>query len=423
MGICVAMAPVVIATNNYADVPGTNKKERAECDKKLFGDTSPLIQSSSRLDERQGQSWIMELHRRLVGASTSAASCSTDPVYDNCPPFTQRGRDREMESRLVYPAVTRPPGLCIPQTVLAPAVVEVPTRVSEERTPGGGPDHSYCGWRGALGILAHDPGINRARGGGGGYWRDDSTPLYHIPSPTPNTEHLSTLSFYDNLSGAETPDHIEEVFEMEPNFQEHFQEDMWASKLIQIAADEGGSRLESGYQNQNQNQNQEIEHQQELDSVSRGFVQDVDQMLQMHQLSQQQRQALWQPSEVQTPWGVPKVPPPLPLADPSARALRSLLTNLQQHIVRQQEVYEARIVSLEERNKELQEEVVRLKTNLSRQRHWYQVVQAKITESERERAAAELCNSALQKDMEQFFDTFGELNNEAKKTENIIRSF
>ncbi|XP_054647384.1 uncharacterized protein LOC129189585 [Dunckerocampus dactyliophorus] len=366
----------------------------------------------------------MELHCLLVETSTSASSCSMDPVYDNCPPFTQRGRDREMESRVVYPAVTRPPGLCIPQTVLAPAVAEVPTRVSEGRAPGSVPDHSYCGWRGGLGVLAHDPGINRIRGGGGGggggYWPDDSTQLYHIPSPTQSTEHQSTLSFYDNLSGAETPDHIE-VFEMEPSFQEHFQEDMWASKLIQVAADEGGPWLESGCDNQNQ----EIKHQQELGSVSCGFVQE-DQMLHIHQSSQQHRQALWQQSkaqhQAQTPWA-PKVPPPLPLADPSASALRSLLTNLQQHIVRQQEVYEARIVSLQERNEELQEEVVRLKTNLSRQRHWYQAVQAKITESERERAAAELCNSALQKDMEQFFDTFGELNNEAKKTENIIRSF
>lgn len=68
-------------------------------------------------------------------------------------------------------------------------------------------------------------------------------------------------------------------------------------------------------------------------------------------------------------------------------------------------------------------EVVRLKTNLSQQRHWYEVVQAKIVESERARAAAELHNATLQREMEQFFDTFGELNNEAKKTECIVKSF
>lgn len=38
-----------------------------------------------------------------------------------------------------------------------------------------------------------------------------------------------------------------------------------------------------------------------------------------------------------------RVPPPLPLADPSASALRSLLTSLQQQIARQREEYEERI--------------------------------------------------------------------------------
>lgn len=80
-------------------------------------------------------------------------------------------------------------------------------------------------------------------------------------------------------------------------------------------------------------------------------------------------------------------------------------------------------LSLEQRNEELQVEVVRLKTNLAQQRHWYQAMQAKIVESERARADAERRNSTLQKDMEQFFDTFGELNNEAKKTEYIVKSF
>lgn len=79
--------------------------------------------------------------------------------------------------------------------------------------------------------------------------------------------------------------------------------------------------------------------------------------------------------------------------------------------------------SLEQRNEELQVEVVRLKTNLMQQRHWYQAVQAKIAESEKARATAELRNATLQREMEQLFDTFGELNNEAKKTECIVKSF
>lgn len=79
--------------------------------------------------------------------------------------------------------------------------------------------------------------------------------------------------------------------------------------------------------------------------------------------------------------------------------------------------------SLEQRNKELQVEVVRLKTNLVQQRRWYHVVQKKIEESEKARATAELRNATLQREMEQLFDTFGELNNEAKKTECIVKSF
>lgn len=79
--------------------------------------------------------------------------------------------------------------------------------------------------------------------------------------------------------------------------------------------------------------------------------------------------------------------------------------------------------SLEHRNEELQAEVIRLKTNLAQQRHWYQIVQAKIVESERARVTAEQHNASLQREMEQFFDTFGELNNEAKKTEYIAKSF
>ncbi|KAG7230253.1 hypothetical protein INR49_024357, partial [Caranx melampygus] len=83
--------------------------------------------------------------------------------------------------------------------------------------------------------------------------------------------------------------------------------------------------------------------------------------------------------------------------------------------MRQREEYEERIISLEQRNEELQVEVVRLKTNLVQQRHWYQAIQAKIVESERARAAAELRNATLQREMEQYFDTFGELNTTARR--------
>ncbi|XP_068442232.1 rho GTPase-activating protein 22-like isoform X2 [Clinocottus analis] len=229
---------------------------------------------------------------------------------------------------------------------------------------------------------------------------------------------------------------------METSFQEHWQGQMyqaWAPAQIQGLTDSEGASEGRSRRIQQQNPDKDKTHEQdpELDSGACGFRQRDHLLLPMSppqqhvtasspQLSQTECKVMWPPAHAQCPeqpsWS-PRVPPPVPLADPSASALRSLLTSLQQQIVRQREEYESRILSLEQRNEELQLEVVRLKTNLTQQRHWYQAVQAKISESERTRAAAELRNATLQKEMEQFFDTFGELNNEAKKTECIVKSF
>ncbi|XP_008325359.1 uncharacterized protein LOC103391024 [Cynoglossus semilaevis] len=175
----------------------------------------------------------------------------------------------------------------------------------------------------------------------------------------------------------------------------------------------------------NQDQDKKEERGPEVDSGFSG-LQEVEQSLLQIPVSPHIHTQIWPPAEVQhleqASWS-PRVPPPIPQADPSASALRSLLTSLQQQIVRQRDEYERRITSLEQRNEDLRAEVVRLKTNLTQQRDWYQVVEAKIVESERARAAAELHNATLQREMEQFFDTFGELNKEAKKTEYIVKSF
>jgi len=79
--------------------------------------------------------------------------------------------------------------------------------------------------------------------------------------------------------------------------------------------------------------------------------------------------------------------------------------------------------SLEQRNEELEGQLAGLRTNLSQQRRWYQAVQVRIRESERARAAAEARNATVEREMEQVLDNFGELNNEAKKAERIVRSF
>ncbi|XP_026185617.1 uncharacterized protein LOC113144109 isoform X3 [Mastacembelus armatus] len=347
----------------------------------------------------------MELHCLPSETPTTASSCSTDPLYDNCPPFAQRGRarEKEMESGVVCPAVTRLPGPCSSLPGLAPAVVEVSTLVGGERGSGAWPDHSYCSWRGGLGIQDWEaelsPGINS----------------------------------------------VQEVFDVETSFQEHLQEhiyQVWAPEQIQgLWEGEQVSEekppwssceiiiTETAHCNQDQNSDQEKMHEMEpeLDSGA-DLMSPPKQHLTASslQLSQTGCQVTWPSPKAQHPEQPTlnnRVPPPVPQADPSASALRSLLTSLQQQIVRQREEYEEKIISLEQRNEELQVKVVRLKTNLTQQQQWYQVVQAKITESERIRAAAELRNAKLQREMEQFFDNFGELNHEAKKTEYIVKSF
>ncbi|XP_031713586.1 rho GTPase-activating protein 24 [Anarrhichthys ocellatus] len=344
-----------------------------------------------------------------------------------------------MEGRVVCTAVTRLPGPYSPLPGLAPVVSEVPILVGGGRGAGAWPDHSYCSWRGGLG--RQDWGaelgpcmINKVREGGragewGGSWGAEDRA--HLNQ---SEEHSSALSLYDNLPNAATPDSLQEVFDMETSCEEHWQGQMCQARAPQGLMDgEGASEDKSTrIQQQNPDQDKKREQDPELDSGSCGFKQLPLSPPQQHltasspQLSQTECKVLWPPADAQHPeqpsWS-PRVPPPVPLADPSASALRSLLTSLQQQIVRQREEYEARILSLEQRNAELQVEVVRLKTNLTQQRHWYQGVQDKMAESERTRAAAELRNATLQKEMEQFFDTFGELNNEAKKTEYIVKSF
>ncbi|XP_020502137.2 rho GTPase-activating protein 22 [Labrus bergylta] len=389
----------------------------------------------------------MELHCLPTETPTTSSSCSMDPLYDNCPPFAQRGRarEKEMETRVVCPAVTRLPGPRSHQPGLAPAVAEVPTLVRGSLGTGAWPDHSYCSWRGGLVRAGWEaelaPEVNRGRGGDkgageqGGSW---GVHPKHSPKPSQSEEHRSALSVYDNLPEAVTPDSLQEVFDMETGITDPLQGQIyggWASEQGLTEDDKSTWSsceiilAETGPSNQDQNPDEDrrLDQEPELDSGSSDPLSPPQHIsVCSSQSSQTESQILWPPAEAQQPelpsWS-PRVPPPVPLADPSASALRSLLTNLQQQIGRQREEYEDRINSLEQRNEELQLEVVRLKTNMAQQRHWYQVVQAKIVESERARAAAELRNATLQREMEQFFDTFGELNNEAKKTECIVKSF
>lgn len=274
-----------------------------------------------------------------------------------------------MESRVVCPAVTRLPGPCSPMPGLAPA--EVPTVVSGGRGAGAWPDHSYCSWRGGLRgpgwEAALDTVVRRTRGGERGGESCGVEGQAHgnrSPDPSQSEEHRSVLSLYDNIPDAVSPDSLREVLHMEPSFQEASQAQMdhtWPPEQIRTPLDDEGLTddkstwssceiilTECGSSKQYVDENNEHEQEPELDSESYGFKQgDLMPPPQPHLAanSPQLSQTEWPLAAVpeQSSWS-PRVPPPVPLADPSASALRSLLTSLQQQIVKQREEYEARIV-------------------------------------------------------------------------------
>ncbi|XP_012691162.2 rho GTPase-activating protein 24 isoform X3 [Clupea harengus] len=115
--------------------------------------------------------------------------------------------------------------------------------------------------------------------------------------------------------------------------------------------------------------------------------------------------------------------PPDPHMPTATHAMHCLLAGLRQQMARQKAEYEARIQRLERKNETLQAEVAGLRSSLEQQRQWFSVAEIKMRNVERARLDADRRNTALQKEMEQFFDTFGDLNAEAKKTERIIQSF
>ncbi|XP_046723363.1 rho GTPase-activating protein 24 isoform X2 [Silurus meridionalis] len=115
---------------------------------------------------------------------------------------------------------------------------------------------------------------------------------------------------------------------------------------------------------------------------------------------------------------------PSDLKDPPAsQAIQCLVVGLRQQMARQRAEFEAKINKLEQRNEALQGQVAGLRATLEQQRRSVTVAEIKMRNMERARADADRRNATLQQEMEQFFDTFGELSSEARKTERIIQSF
>ncbi|XP_064418633.1 rho GTPase-activating protein 22 isoform X1 [Latimeria chalumnae] len=92
-----------------------------------------------------------------------------------------------------------------------------------------------------------------------------------------------------------------------------------------------------------------------------------------------------------------------------SHALQSLVTELKSELTKQRGEYETRIRRLEESSAELRIQVGRLKEELDQERKKYTMFEIKLRNSDRAREDAEKRNQLLQKEMEDFFTTLGDL--------------
>lgn len=98
-------------------------------------------------------------------------------------------------------------------------------------------------------------------------------------------------------------------------------------------------------------------------------------------------------------------------------ALHSLVSSLKQEMSKQKMEYETRIKSLEQRNLTLETDVLSLHEELEQEKKKYTMVEIKMRNAERAKEDAEKRNDMLQKEMEQFFSTFGDLTVEPRRPE------
>ncbi|XP_075717157.1 rho GTPase-activating protein 24 isoform X4 [Rhinoderma darwinii] len=98
-------------------------------------------------------------------------------------------------------------------------------------------------------------------------------------------------------------------------------------------------------------------------------------------------------------------------------ALHSLVSSLKQEMSKQKLEYEIRIKSLEQRSLTLETEVISLHEELEQEKKKYTMVEIKMRNAERAKEDAEKRNDMLQKEMEQFFSTFGDLTVEPRRPE------
>ncbi|XP_069467267.1 rho GTPase-activating protein 22 isoform X2 [Ambystoma mexicanum] len=104
--------------------------------------------------------------------------------------------------------------------------------------------------------------------------------------------------------------------------------------------------------------------------------------------------------------------PATALKDPArcSRAMQGLVTDLRTELEKQRSEYETRIQRLEKTSAELRAKVSRLEEDMDQGRRKYAMLEIKLRNSERAREDAEGRNQLLQREMEQFFSTLGNLS-------------
>nr|XP_033495890.1 rho GTPase-activating protein 24-like [Epinephelus lanceolatus] len=112
-------------------------------------------------------------------------------------------------------------------------------------------------------------------------------------------------------------------------------------------------------------------------------------------------------SDVFLPSGPPDLQDPEPQSQPGDA--NSLLAELRLQMARQKAEYQARIQRLERCNDVLERQVAILRVSLEQQRRSRSVAEIKIRNMERAKADADLRNNTLQREMELFFQMYGDV--------------
>ncbi|XP_041116425.1 rho GTPase-activating protein 22-like isoform X1 [Polyodon spathula] len=99
-----------------------------------------------------------------------------------------------------------------------------------------------------------------------------------------------------------------------------------------------------------------------------------------------------------------------------SKVLTSLVTELREELGKQKVEYETRIRRLEESSAELHVQVNRLEEELDQEKKKYAMLEIKLRNSDRAREDAEKRNQLLQKEMEDFFATLGDLTLRTRTT-------